>query len=485
MRALWSVCFDHLFSYHAEKTAFERKHFRLRDYKTVAEVNNEGNIVQHTPAVLGSSETRSYWGIIAPNAPHHRETELDDYILECAQENGRFKELSFIKRWLADPHARTFACMDSIPPARNRSMQETTPPGVFNTWPGLCAENLPQVPEETVAELVQPILDHLRDVVTGPQHIGFLLAWLAQQVQDPAHHTQVMIILQGLQGAGKNIILDFFRDRVLGEGVAFKTSNPSKDIFGGHSVALRDRIFVNLDELSSDDIRPLMPRLKDLVTSSTVHVNPKNQPAFDVRNLANILATSNHINPIHIEPQERRIVVFACNSSKKGDTAYFEGLVAHLSREDVARAFFQHLRDNVDVAPFLPFQSHRPLTAAYAAMQERNIPLLYKFLSAVVRQAHEKGSDFNDVKASTLHAQFLHWGRSGNYNMGTATVSKFGADLTGLIKELEEKDPQQHTLTKKRRGAAFFYTVRWAKLRTHLQETARYDPESNAECDFF
>ena len=48
------------------------------------------------------------------------------------------------------------------------------------------------------------------------------------------------------------------------------------------------------------------------------------------------------------------------------------------------------------------------------------------------------------------------------------------------MRELEEKDPQQDTLTKRRHGAAQHYTVRWAELRTYLQETARYD--SNAEC---
>ena len=128
-------------------------------------------------------------------------------------------------------------------------------------WPGLRAERLPPVPEDEVLALVQPILDHLRDVVTGLEHLDFLLAWLAQQVQDPAHHTQVIIVLQGLHGVGKNIIFDFFRDAVMGPRVAFKSSNPSKDIFGTHSVALRDRVFVNLDELSGEEIRPLMSRL--------------------------------------------------------------------------------------------------------------------------------------------------------------------------------------------------------------------------------
>ena len=160
---------------------------------------------------------------------------------------------------------------------------------------------------------------------------------------------------------------------------------------------------LSLHELSSEEIRPLMPRLKDLVTSSTVHVNPKNQPAYDVRNLANIFATSNQMNPIHVEPQERRIVVFACNGSKKGDTAYFGRLLAHLNgakRDAVARAFYQYLRDNVEVAPFLPFQEHRPRTAAYVAMQERNIPLFYKFLSAAILQAAARHTERDTIKAS-------------------------------------------------------------------------------------
>ena len=253
----------------------------------------------------------------------------------------------------------------------------------------LRAERLPPVPEDEVAALVQPICSRSAADPRAPArrrhwagaprllHLDFLLAWLGQQVQDPAHHTHVIVVLQGLHGVGKNIIFDFFRDAVMGPRVAFKSSNPSKDIFGTHSVALRDRVFVNLDELSGEEIRPLMSRLKDLVTSSTVHVNPKNQPAYDVRNQANIFATSNQMNPIHVEPQERRIVVFACNGSKKGDTAYFGRLLAHLNgakRDAVARAFYQYLRDNVEVAPFLPFQAVSGAPPAHGCLRrEREI----------------------------------------------------------------------------------------------------------------
>ena len=87
-------------------------------------------------------------------------------------------------------------------------------------------------------------------------------------------------------------------------------------------------------------------------------------------------------------------------------------------------------------------------------MQERNIPLFYKFLSAAIRQAAECHTERDTIKASTFHSQFHHWGRAGNYSTSTTTQSKFGGDLAALMRELEEKDPQQDTLTKRRHGAA-------------------------------
>merc|ERR1711934_9364 len=95
----------------------------------------------------------------------------------------------------------------------------------------------------------------------------------------------------------------------------------------------------------------------------------------------------NNTNPLNIEPEERRFVVFGCNSSKKGNATYFNELGKHLKRDDVARAFFQYLRDHVDVGRFTPFQSHRPQTEAYEAIQQRSIPLFYKFLSAEIDTA--------------------------------------------------------------------------------------------------
>jgi hypothetical protein len=263
---------------------------------------------------------------------------------------------------------------------------------------------------------------------------------------------------------------------VLGTATAFKTSKPQVDVFGKHSVALLNRIYVLLDEVSGDDIRPLMSRLKDLITSRTAHVDPKNKTAYDVSNLSNIMGTTNSQNPIHIEPHERRFVVFECSASKKGDVPYFTSLAAHLKRDDVARAFFQYLRDHVDVRAYTPFQAHRPQTDAYITMQQRSIPLLYKFLSAEIEHASGDGRD--TFMAREIFVKFQAWGRGGNYPINGYTASRFGTELGQLVKELTDIDELQDTFKKATESRGKCYTVHWAQLRAHLQSTARYDPNA-------
>jgi len=465
--ALWSVCFDRLFSYQAVKSRFEEKTFKVRDTKTYWAVDSQGEAIQHNMAALtGFHKSEQYWGAITP---HGGEIQTEIYSLET----HRFRKLPLTNRWLEDSGARAFDRIDSIPPSRDGS---AVPMNIYNTWPGFHAETLPPVPDAEVACLVQPILDHLRILLIDPKCFDFFVAWLAQMIQDPSARTQVVIILQGIQGIGKDIILQFFIKRVLGAGTGFKTSNPQENVFGTHSVALQNRVFLLFDEVSGDDIRPYMSKFKDLITSETSHVNPKNKTAYDVNNLSNILGTTNSQNPIHIEPQERRFVVFECSSSKKGDVKHFESLGAHLARDDVGRAFFQYLRDHVDVRPYMPFQAHRPLTDAYFRMQQRNIPLVFKFLSAKIEEATGVANEERaEVGAEEFFQRFISWGRVGNYNVNKYTNSRFGADLSKVITELTDTDPSQCTLVKGRSSGGLIYKVNWAQLRAYLQKVKLYD----------
>ena len=470
-RALCSVLFDKLFSYSAVKQQFEKTHMKIRDQKAFAALDSQGNLNIHAPNAISTyDQNLKYW------TPTSEPT--------C------YKRAQFVPEWLQDPHVREYARIDSIPPSRDGT---SAPEDVYNTWPGFRADSLPAVAESDVLPLVKPILDHLRDVITGPDHLDFLVAWLAQQVQDPADITRVAIVLQGKQGVGKNMIFDFYIDSVLGagsrnnpiDGAGYRTAKPSEDVFGKHSTAQQNKVFIMVDEIHSDEMRPLMNKLKDRITGATVNINPKNKTEYTVRNLCNFMFTTNDMNPLRLESEERRFVVFGCKGCKKGNAEYFKGLKTHLCRDDVARAFLQYLR-KVDVRKFLPFEAHRPQTEAYFAMQRRSIPLFYKFLSFVATDELRKlksSSPYSkpkgeDRKAKMFFEEFVEWGRQGLYNTKTYTLSGFGADAAQLISELDAVDPDQLTFKKKKKDHGMVYIVDWPKLQKFLERTQKFDPQA-------
>jgi hypothetical protein len=143
------VLFDKLFSYSAVKQQFEKTHMKIRDQKAFAALDSQGNLNIHAPNAISTyDQNLMYW--------------TDSY-----------KREQFVPAWLRDPHVREYARIDSIPPSRDGT---SAPEDVHNTWPGFRADSLPAVAECDVLSLVTPILEHLRDVITGPDHLEFLVA---------------------------------------------------------------------------------------------------------------------------------------------------------------------------------------------------------------------------------------------------------------------------------------------------------------------
>lgn len=251
----------------------------------------------------------------------------------------KVKRVMFVRRWLKDEDMRTYRKL-VCEPDPNKPVE----PGCFNTWPGIKAESLEPINNpELIFELVQPIINHLCEVVTGEEHIRFLLLWIRQQIVQPSHKSMVALLLQGEQGAGKDIIFDFLREKVLGKSIACQTADPDV-IWGRHSMALLNCVFLQYDEACGTDLKPFLNRIKDTVTAPVLNLNPKNaKPILGIPSFVNIVFTTNNYNPIPIETSDRRMVTFKCSSVYKGNHEHFQKLLNHLGQDIVARAMYEFL----------------------------------------------------------------------------------------------------------------------------------------------
>jgi hypothetical protein len=360
----------------------------------------------------------------------------------------------FITAWLGDETMRQVTKI-VVDPACTRS-------DVYNLWRGFAAAALPPVDDAAVPHLVQPIINHIHRVVAADNHAhtDWNLDWMANLVQRPHQKTGVGILLYGKEGCGKGIIPVFLRKLVLGSQCSFQTSKPEHDLFGQFAKGPLSSVFVQIDEASS--AYEQREKMKDLITNDKFNYEKKGRDTITVRNLVNLLLTTNNENALSISPTDRRFALFRCTNLYKGDRAYFDTLGAHLDRPEVARAFYQFLMAR-DLSPYHhDFQHSRPITEYYKEAQLASIPVVSRFFSAIVND-----NTCDDARASDLFERFKAFHTAGNYKY-PVTATSFGRDAKRIP-----------GVTKRRCTAGWVYSFNRDDIRRHLQEQNELDPDAS------
>ena len=365
--ALWDECFDQLFAYPARKKQVEKALFYQTNVsrfvkiiqvhiKTSSHCYSHSDTEQITDATLATDcSNRFFWDWEAFDGVKY--SGFQDFIQQGCE------KIPFLPRYRADEQRRTFSAMDSIPYRLENGKHAVCKemPSVYNCWPGFLIERCPAVAPDEVAALVRPILEHLLIILGEKQIVDYVVAWLAQIVQDPAKPTQVCPIFQGEQGIGKDNIFIWFIDEVLGRPAGYQTAKPHEDIFGKHSLVQKNCALALFDEISAASTGPIMDLLKNFITGGKHNLDPKHGKKYDVANFTNVMCTTTYTNPIVIASTERRFAIFSCRQTLLNDAEYFAKLGEHLEQEGVARAFFQYLRDEVNISSHRPFQEMRPI----------------------------------------------------------------------------------------------------------------------------
>lgn len=397
---------------------------------------------------------------IHPELLHHTHISIQHayahiHFYSRDKKTGELVKKPFIPAWQANPNIRVVANIVCDPLDTNDKN--------YNLWKGYRAATLTPVDPSLEAELVQPIVDHITKVITcgNEAHTQWILDYFANIVQRPANPTHVAILLYGTQGAGKGKVIQFMRERVLGEDSTNQSSNTEHDLFGRFSNLTVGRVLVQLDEL--DDVYKYTDRLKDYITGDLITYEKKGKDSIKVKNLANFLITSNNQNPIKISTDDRRMATFKCSDIYVKDYNYKVRFGAHLGRDEVARAMYQYLlKRDLSAYPY-DFQQSRPVTDYYKESQMNSICLVARFLSALIND----NSCGEPIAGKTLYDRYKNYAIAGGYKT-FKTVSTFGTDLKRIP-----------GVTAKRTSLGIMYTINAVVVKACLQETNQYDPEAS------
>lgn len=374
-----------------------------------------------------------------------------------------YKEDKFIAHWFKDPKIRHYEKLDCDP--------TYTKTNIFNTWHGFEAEKLPPINDDAkINELCAPILHHIEEVITGKEHLGFFLSWLANIIQNPVKKSGVCILIRGEQGLGKNIILDFILYQLIGLRSASQNGSV-ETLFERFDNSTFNKVLGLVDEVNIKDLvgekSKNAEKLKNLITSRTIKYEEKMIMKVDIPNMINLIFTSNNDNAVPIPFDDRRFTVFDCKNTYKGNKEYFDNLGKHLSNPEVARAFFEYLK-KYDIRHITNFQLIRPITPYYNEMKRLNLPVIYRYLSFIVDNPPSDCYIIYLVKGKQFYDNFIWWLRDRNYQY-SSNITCFGRD----IKKITDRD--RNIIDKERVSEGIQYRVNLQLLKTYLEENNLYD----------
>lgn len=215
----------------------------------------------------------------------------------------------------------------------------------LNLWDGFAVEPVQG------EDLLEPILWHFKNILCNGDdgHFRYLLAWLAQIIQEPAQKTGVAVVLKSdTRGTGKNT-LSVIMKRILKHHAL--SIQDGKHLVGSFNNHLANKLFITVEEAFWAGNPKDAGKLKTMVTESTLILEGKGKDAISITSHHRFLMCTNNDWVVPASNTERRWFVLEVSEQKKQDKEYFDRLYDSINNELAIGQLFNMLL-NYDLSQF-------------------------------------------------------------------------------------------------------------------------------------
>lgn len=265
-----------------------------------------------------------------------------------------------VKLWKGSEKRRTIRQQDVVFDPTGKVDTERT----VNLFDGIAMQ--------PVEGAVAPMLDLIRFLTSrasdhadeADEIMHWLLCWMAYPLQHVGAKLRTAIIMHGDEGAGKNFLFDTLV-AIYGKYGTTVGQDELEDKFNDWRSG---KLLVVGDEVSSRaELVHNKNRLKALITSPTVQINPKGLPRREESNHMNVVFLSNELTPLALDNSDRRYLVIYTPRAK--DFEFYRALSEW--RDNGGTEAFYHFLLNYPLDGFNPYKP-APQTVAKRDLIEIN-----------------------------------------------------------------------------------------------------------------
>tara|TARA_R110000851_G_scaffold287513_3_gene441539 strand:- start:8173 stop:10518 length:2346 start_codon:yes stop_codon:yes gene_type:complete len=162
-----------------------------------------------------------------------------------------------------------------------------------------------------------------------------LMSYLAAVVQNPGRKFQWAPLLQGPEGNGKTFII-----RAIGEAVGSRYTHTvnAQDLAGNggkFNSWIFAKLFISIEEIRVGNKFEIMEILKPMITNEKIEVQAKGKDQFEADNRANFIFTSNYMDALALNDDQRRFAPIMSTPQTK----------QQIDQAGLTREFFSDLWD--------------------------------------------------------------------------------------------------------------------------------------------
>jgi putative DNA primase/helicase len=230
----------------------------------------------------------------------------------------------------------------------------------------------------------------------------WLQRWMAYPIQHPGAKMKTAVIMHGPQGTGKNLFFEAVLS-IYGNYGQLVDQDAIEDKYNDY---LSRKLMLVADEVvARQEMFHAKNKLKGLVTSDWIRINPKFVASYRERNHVNLVFLSNEVQPMALERDDRRYAVIWTPGKWQADL--YNAVLTEI-REGGVAALHDHLL-GVDLKDFGP-ATLPPMTDAKTDLVELGMDSSERFF---VEWTSERLSMLPvcTVRSEDLYQAYTHWCR--------------------------------------------------------------------------
>jgi len=328
------------------------------------------------------------------------------------------KRTSAGKAWLAHPNRRQYEGIVFAPG------EEV--PGHLNLDKGFAVE-----PKKGDCSR---FLEHVRNnICRGDEEISeYLLAWMADAVQNRSRRPGIAVVFRGRQGTGKGVLCSQFGSLF---GPHFIQVSQSSHLTGNFNSHLKDKVLVYANEAFWAGDKKSEGVLKAMITEDTIQIEMKGKDVITFRNHIRLMVSSNNEWVVPAGNEERRFFVIDVGNARMQDRAYFGGVVDQMNnggREALLHYLLEYDLSGIDLGS-------PPRTEALRDQKEHSASPVQNWWLERLMDGYttSDGTDWkSDIRADALYENYCDVSEKVGIKRRVASMA-FGKELKTLIPGLE------------------------------------------------